>query len=99
MKASFFVVADRVGKPGYLSADDLRRLQEAGMEIGTHGMHHRSWRGLTDAELEEEIVGAQRSLEAVLPDSDRVSRVPVRSVRPARAPRTAQRANVIGVLE
>lgn len=63
MKATFFVVADRLGKPGYLGADDLRTLREAGMTIGLHGMHHRRWRGLSDGELEEEIAGAQGLLE------------------------------------
>jgi peptidoglycan/xylan/chitin deacetylase (PgdA/CDA1 family) len=60
----FFVVAERVGAPGYLSAADLRTLREAGMRIGLHGMRHRPWRGLPDDELNDEILGARRALEA-----------------------------------
>jgi peptidoglycan/xylan/chitin deacetylase (PgdA/CDA1 family) len=60
----FFVVAERVGAPGYLSAADLGTLREAGMRIGLHGMRHRPWRGLPDDELDEEILGARRALEA-----------------------------------
>lgn len=62
--ARFFVVAERVGAPGYLSGADLRTLREAGMRIGLHGMHHQPWRGLPDDELDEEILDARRALEA-----------------------------------
>jgi peptidoglycan/xylan/chitin deacetylase (PgdA/CDA1 family) len=60
----FFVIVERLGAPGYLSAADLRTLREAGMRIGLHGMRHRPWRGLPDDELDEEILGARRALEA-----------------------------------
>ena len=60
----FFVVADRIDTPGYLSAPDLHALGEAGMRIGLHGMRHRPWRGLPDDELDEEIRDAKRLLEA-----------------------------------
>ncbi|HEY2055845.1 MAG TPA: polysaccharide deacetylase family protein [Solirubrobacterales bacterium] len=63
MKGTFFVVADRLDKPGYLGADDLHALREAGMTIGLHGMHHQRWRGLSDGELDEEIAGAAGLLE------------------------------------
>lgn len=62
----FFVVAERVDAPGFLSAADLRTLREAGMRIGLHGMRHRPWRGLADDRLDEEILGARRALEADL---------------------------------
>jgi peptidoglycan/xylan/chitin deacetylase (PgdA/CDA1 family) len=62
--ATFFVVAERVGAVGYLNSADLCALREAGMRIGLHGRRHRPWRGLSDAELDDEIVGARRTLEA-----------------------------------
>jgi len=61
--ATFFVVAGRLGEPGYLSAEDLRALRDEGMTIGLHGMHHQRWRGLSDDELDEEISEARRRLE------------------------------------
>lgn len=64
MSGRFFVVAGRVGLPGYLSADDLGALHDAGMQIGVHGMRHRSWRGLADEDLQEEIFESRRQLEA-----------------------------------
>lgn len=64
LRGRFFVVADRLSEPGYLGPEDLRRLHEAGMEIGLHGMRHRPWRRLSDAELDEELDEARRLLEA-----------------------------------
>jgi peptidoglycan/xylan/chitin deacetylase (PgdA/CDA1 family) len=63
MRATFFVVAGRLGGSDYLGAEDLRALREAGMTIGLHGMHHQRWRGLSDAELDEEISTARGWLE------------------------------------
>lgn len=62
----FFVVAERIGAPGYLSAEDLCELRRAGMRIGLHGMRHRPWRGLSTEELDEEITGARALLEATI---------------------------------
>jgi peptidoglycan/xylan/chitin deacetylase (PgdA/CDA1 family) len=64
--ACFFVVADRIGSPGYLDAADLGELRRAGMQIGLHGMRHRPWRGLSDRELDEEVTGARALLEAAI---------------------------------
>jgi peptidoglycan/xylan/chitin deacetylase (PgdA/CDA1 family) len=63
ISATFFVVAGRLGEPGYLSAADLRTLRDEGMTIGLHGMHHQGWRGLSDDDLDEEISVARRRLE------------------------------------
>ena len=43
LKAIFFVVAGRIGLPHYLDRVALRDLMSAGMEIGSHGMHHCDW--------------------------------------------------------
>jgi peptidoglycan/xylan/chitin deacetylase (PgdA/CDA1 family) len=59
LSATFFVVAGRLGEVGSLGRDDLRALDGAGMTIGTHGMDHRSWRGLDAADLERELVDAR----------------------------------------
>jgi len=60
LKGTFFPVAARIGKTGSIDRDGLRALVRHGMEIGSHGMHHQSWRRLTDAELDEELVAARR---------------------------------------
>ncbi len=66
LSATFFVVAGRVNAPGFLSADDIRCLTEAGMRIGSHGMTHRCWRGMTQRQMNEEFVAARKCLETVV---------------------------------
>jgi peptidoglycan/xylan/chitin deacetylase (PgdA/CDA1 family) len=66
LTATFFVVAGRLGASGFLDAADLRELRDAGMRIGSHGMHHRPWRGLDDRALHEELVEAKAILENVV---------------------------------
>jgi peptidoglycan/xylan/chitin deacetylase (PgdA/CDA1 family) len=59
LSASFFPLAGYLGKPGYVNADDVRALADAGMTIGSHGMEHRSWRGLDAAAAADEFVAAR----------------------------------------
>lgn len=66
LKATFFVVAGRLGSPRFLDVAGIRELAAAGMEIGCHGMHHRPWRGLDDAALHEELIDAKAILERVV---------------------------------
>lgn len=66
MRATFFVVAGRLGMPGFLDEQHVRALADAGMTIGCHGMHHRRWRQLDDCALHEEIVDARLRLEEVV---------------------------------
>jgi peptidoglycan/xylan/chitin deacetylase (PgdA/CDA1 family) len=71
--ATVFVVADRIGgvndwdgeTPGeqLLSADEIRELHRAGIEIGSHGATHRALTSLPDAELEREVAGSRETLE------------------------------------
>jgi peptidoglycan/xylan/chitin deacetylase (PgdA/CDA1 family) len=63
LTASFFVVAGRLGTPGYLDAEGVRALSAAGMTIGCHGMRHRPWRALDDRALAEELMDAKGALE------------------------------------
>ena len=65
-RARFFVLAERIGSPGYLTESQLGELHEAGMKIGSHGLRHRDWRGLSDGELHEELVDSRRALEELL---------------------------------
>jgi peptidoglycan/xylan/chitin deacetylase (PgdA/CDA1 family) len=64
LHAAFYPIADRIGRPGSSSAAGLRELVAAGMTIGSHGMRHRSWRGLDDAALREELVDAREIIAA-----------------------------------
>ena len=53
LKATFFVLADRLSDPTSLTPDDLRALVDAGMKIGSHGTRHRPWSGLSLTDLDE----------------------------------------------
>jgi peptidoglycan/xylan/chitin deacetylase (PgdA/CDA1 family) len=63
LKAIFFVVAGRIGLPHYLDRVALRNLMSAGMEIGSHGLHHCDWRNLDSMMLHVEVDGARRRIE------------------------------------
>lgn len=65
LDATFFVVAGRLGKPGFLTEDDVRILSRAGMTIGCHGMTHLPWRGLSGQGFDEELGESRRILEEV----------------------------------
>jgi peptidoglycan/xylan/chitin deacetylase (PgdA/CDA1 family) len=62
MTADFFVLAGRLGTPGNVDVNDVRALRAAGMRVGTHGMDHRSWRGLDDDDLTAELVEARGAI-------------------------------------
>lgn len=73
--ATVFVVADRIGgvndwdgeTPGepLLTADEIRALHGAGVEIGSHGATHRALAGLDDGDLAREVAGSRETLERV----------------------------------
>jgi peptidoglycan/xylan/chitin deacetylase (PgdA/CDA1 family) len=54
LQATFFPLAGRLDQPGSLGTSDVSALVAAGMRIGSHGFHHRSWRdlGKDDARIE-----------------------------------------------
>ncbi len=65
LTADFFVLAGRLDSPGSLGDDEVRLLHRHGMTIGTHGMRHIPWRGLSPAEADEELVAAREILTKV----------------------------------
>jgi peptidoglycan/xylan/chitin deacetylase (PgdA/CDA1 family) len=64
LHAEFFLLAGRLGHAGSVDADSVRALRGQGMSIGTHGMHHRSWRGMDAGTSHEELVEARERLSA-----------------------------------
>lgn len=65
LKAQFFLLAGRLDQPGSVSSDGVRELRAHGMTVGSHGMWHRSWRGMTPQEQVEEFVTARDQLAEV----------------------------------
>ncbi|MFR9780516.1 polysaccharide deacetylase family protein, partial [Micromonospora sp. MS34] len=66
LSADFFVLAGRLGTAGSLDEDDVQELRGHGMTIGTHGMHHRSWRGMDGQTTYDELVAARDRLAGVI---------------------------------
>jgi|SRR5277367_929152 len=66
MTARFFPLTGRIDTAGYLSAEDIAELSAAGMRIGSHGLHHRDWRTLGDAELHDELTLSRHTLGEII---------------------------------
>jgi peptidoglycan/xylan/chitin deacetylase (PgdA/CDA1 family) len=64
--ATFFVTCGRVGKPGYLSPQQLNELSAQGFEIGCHSMTHPYLTELDDSGLRYEISDAKSQLEQMV---------------------------------
>lgn len=72
--AYFFIITKRVGKAGYLGFDEIKRLHEAGMHIGSHGFSHEILTNLKDTQIEEEFSASKKYLERNLEiDIDNIS--------------------------
>jgi GT2 family glycosyltransferase/peptidoglycan/xylan/chitin deacetylase (PgdA/CDA1 family) len=76
LKATFFICAGRIGAPEYLDRVALHDLLQAGMEVGTHGMHHSDWRTLDDHALDVELGEARRLIEDTCGRSVTVAAIP-----------------------
>jgi peptidoglycan/xylan/chitin deacetylase (PgdA/CDA1 family) len=63
LSATFYVTTGFVGKPGYLSVQQLRELHGLGFEIGCHSMTHPYLNDLDAQRLQREIVDAKSQLE------------------------------------
>ena len=73
--ATLFVIAGRLAgsnewdregtRKALLTADQLREVASAGVEIGSHGMHHVSLPSVGDAELASEIHESRRILQEI----------------------------------
>lgn len=63
---TFFIPVARLGQPGYMNWEQLRKLVFLGMEIGSHGMTHTPLTSLPRQRLEEELISSKRLLEEKL---------------------------------
>ncbi|SIN90807.1 polysaccharide deacetylase family protein [Agromyces cerinus] len=62
LRATFFVLAGRLGDPVSLSDSELRLLRDAGMGVGSHGWSHVQWRGMGPDDERRELVEARTAL-------------------------------------
>lgn len=63
LKGYFFILVSKVGTTGYMGWQQIRKLKDAGMVIGSHGMSHRILTELEDKELTYELSESKKILE------------------------------------
>ncbi len=72
----FFPLTGMLGKPGFLTRDQLRILSEEGMEIGSHGHNHLDWAKVDQATREKDIKESFEILESIQGSSCRQAAFP-----------------------
>lgn len=65
LKAQFFVLTGRIDQPGSLGTRHILDLQQAGMEIGSHGVAHLDWRSLNDKVRQTEVEESRKRLQDI----------------------------------
>lgn len=63
-RATVFIIAELVEKPGYMTWEDVKQAAGAGHEVGCHSMTHPDLRNLDDAALRLQILAAKDVIEA-----------------------------------
>ena len=61
-RATFYIATGYVGQSGHVSAQQLRSLAAAGMEVGAHTVHHVDLTALDRAQARDEIQASAESL-------------------------------------
>ena len=64
--ATFFIVADWVGQPGRVTCEQLRKMVQGGMSIGSHGLSHSPLTRLPLSQLDTELASSKDKLEQML---------------------------------
>ncbi len=75
-RAVFFICIEYVGKPGYLSWEQIRALLAAGMSVQSHGLLHRDLTRVPTVDLVDELTAARISLERNLEREIRYLAIP-----------------------
>lgn len=61
--AMIFIVAEKVGTKDFLTWQQIREMEAAGIEFGSHSRYHRYLPPLSDAGLRDEIFSSKRIIE------------------------------------
>jgi peptidoglycan/xylan/chitin deacetylase (PgdA/CDA1 family) len=72
----FFVITGEIGKPGFMSADAIRELRDAGHLVGSHSHTHRRLTRLSAAEIDDEWRRSKALLEDLLGERIRTLSIP-----------------------
>jgi peptidoglycan/xylan/chitin deacetylase (PgdA/CDA1 family) len=66
MVATFYVITGRYHEQGFLNETEVRRLDQAGMDVGAHTRTHVPLNAVPAAEVRDQVVGSRRDLQRVL---------------------------------
>ena len=61
-----FLAVSLIGKPGYLTVDEIIELQNHGFNFQSHGWRHEDMTSLSDDQLQLELVEARKKLSELL---------------------------------
>ncbi len=61
--ATFFIITEEIGRPGYMTWDMVREMAAAGMSIQSHTAFHSDLRSITDKKLRAELAGSRATIE------------------------------------
>ncbi len=64
--AVFYIITNRIGNKSFLTADQLKEMDKAGMDIESHTVSHASLSTLSPAKMDEELVKSKKVLEELL---------------------------------
>lgn len=81
--ATIFMITDNIGRPGWLSAEDLKILDESGIAIGSHTVSHAFLPEKTPEEVRMELAESKKVLEALLGHEVTLFSYPAGGVTPA----------------
>ncbi|HWR06929.1 polysaccharide deacetylase family protein [Sporomusa sp.] len=63
LKSTVFVIAGQVGQPGYLTWDQIKNMQSAGTEFGSHTFSHVALNEISQPQLMDELTRSKQLLE------------------------------------
>ncbi len=64
--ATFYIITDFLDKPNYMSTEQVKALDAAGMEIASHTLDHKSLDKLGEADQRREMAESKAQLESLL---------------------------------
>ena len=63
IQATIFMITDNIGKSGFLTADQIREMIQAGIHFGSHTQHHTYLPSVPLDRVRQELEGSKNSLE------------------------------------
>ena len=66
LKGTIFVITDFVGKPNYLTWDQIKEMKAHGMNFQSHTVDHKSMTTLSEDQLRHELVDSKKKLDEEL---------------------------------